>query len=118
MKYGVCAFSGHDIHRGKGRIVVFRNGSSFLLANSKCRSHFMRGMNPKKLNWTLPSRINRKKAVAFKTSKVQAPKIVKPIRAFVGMSLDELKSKMAPEQPKSDPSPRFSKRDKIKSLTK
>ncbi|KAI5185505.1 large subunit ribosomal protein L24e [Nematocida homosporus] len=117
MKYGVCSFSGHSIYRGKGRIVVFSNGSSFLLGNRKSRSYFMRKMNPKKLSWTLASRISRKKATAFKVSKVQAPKVVKSIRSFVGLSLDELKNKMGAEEVKQEPSVRFSKRDKIKRVS-
>lgn len=118
MKYGECCFSGHAIYSGKGRTMVMPNGSSFLLGRRKCRSYFMRGLNPKKLDWTRASRIVRKKAVAFKTSKIQAPKMVKPIRPYVGLSLEELKKKIAPEKPEQASSQRTSKREKIKSLAK
>lgn len=118
MKFGVCSFSGHGIHRGKGRIVVLPNGSSFLFARKKCRGLFEKGMNPKKISWTLASRIIHKKAVAFKPSKVSAPKVTKSVRAFVGLSLDDLKSKMSTEKVERAPSARFNKRDKIRSIAK
>ncbi|OAG31539.1 large subunit ribosomal protein L24e [Nematocida displodere] len=118
MKFGECCFSGHSIYRGKGRQVVLPNGASFLLGTRKSRSYFMRGMNPKRLSWTLASRIIHKKAVAYKTSKVQAPKVIKPVRSFVGLSLDDLKNKISTEKVESTPSVRFSKRDKIKSIAK
>lgn len=118
MKFGVCSFSGHSIYRGKGRIIVLPNGTSFLFAKKKCRSHFRMGMNPKKISWTLASRIVHKKAVAFKPSKVSAPKVTKSVRAFVGLSLDDLKKKMSTEKVEQAPSVRFNKRDKIKSIAK
>lgn len=120
MKYGVCSFSGHAIYRGKGRIVVLGNGSAFLFGKGKGRRYFEKKLNPKKLRWTLASRISRKKATAFKTSKVQAPKVVKPIRSFVGLSLEELKSKIASEKPQASASTRSNRRnkDKIQSIAK
>ncbi|KAI5181061.1 large subunit ribosomal protein L24e [Nematocida sp. AWRm80] len=116
MKFGVCCFSGHAIYRGKGRIVVQANGTSYLLGSSKSRSYFSKGMNPKRLAWTLASRINHKKATAFKVSRVKAPEVVKSIRSFVGLSLEELKSKISTEKVEPKPSVRFSKRDKIKNI--
>ncbi|KAI5171680.1 large subunit ribosomal protein L24e [Nematocida sp. LUAm3] len=122
MKYGICSFSGHAIYRGKGRIVVLGNGSAFLFGKGKGRRYFEKKMNPKKLGWTMASRISRKKATAFKTSKVQAPKVVKPIRSFVGLSLEELKSKIASEKPQApaSTSTRANRRnkDKIQSIAK
>ncbi|EHY65415.1 large subunit ribosomal protein L24e [Nematocida ausubeli] len=119
MKFGVCSFSGHAIHRGKGRILVRPNGATFLLAKKKCRSHLQMGMNPKKVSWTLASRIIRKKAVAFKSSSISVPKVAKPVRAFVGLSLNDLKSKMSSEsEVAKSGSVRFSKRDKIRSIAK
>ncbi|KAH9386306.1 large subunit ribosomal protein L24e [Nematocida major] len=118
MKFGVCSFSGQAIYRGKGRILVRNNGSTFLLAKKKCRSHFNMGMNPKKISWTLASRIVRKKAVAFKSSNMTAPKVTKSVRAFVGLSLSELKSKMATKPAEKTTSVRFNKRDKIRSIAK
>ncbi|KAI5188980.1 large subunit ribosomal protein L24e [Nematocida minor] len=119
MKFGVCSFSGQAIYRGKGRIVVLPNGTSYLLAKKKCRSLFEKGMNPKKISWTLASRIIHKKAVAFKPSKVSVPKVTKAVRAFVGLSLEELKSKMSTEKgEQKTASVRFNKRDKIKSIAK
>ncbi|KAI5126605.1 large subunit ribosomal protein L24e [Nematocida parisii] len=121
MKFGVCSFSGHAIHRGKGRILVRPNGATFLLSKKKCRSHLQMGMNPKKIGWTLASRIIRKKAVAFKSSSVTVPKVAKSVRAFVGLSLSDLKSKMESstgEAPAKSGSVRFTKRDKIRSIAK
>lgn len=118
MKFGVCSFSGHAIYRGKGRILVRPNGSTFLLSKKKCRRHFELGMNPKKISWTLASRIIRKKAVAFKSSNVSVPKVTKSVRAFVGLSLSDLKSKMAEAPAEKTTSIRFNKRDKIRSIAK
>jgi len=118
MKYGVCSFSGQTIHKGKGRILVVKNGSSFLLGNSKNRKYFTKGMNPKQLSWTLSSRIARGKAVAFKTTKVQTKKTEKSIRSFVGLSLEELKSKMSTDNKEDTTAVRFNKKDKIRNAAR
>ncbi|KAI5189735.1 large subunit ribosomal protein L24e [Nematocida sp. AWRm77] len=94
MKYGVCSFSGHAIHKGKGRVLVMPNGTSFLFGTKKSRSYFLKGMNPKQLSWTMTSRILHKKAEAFKSSTINVPKVEKKVKSYVGLSLEELKHKI------------------------
>lgn len=119
MRYGVCCFSGHGVQYGKGRILVMTSGSSFLLGSRKARSHFQRKMDPKNIAWTGSSRTARKKGGAEKEAKRKGPQVVKSVRSFVGMSLEELKQKMhKPEAPGQAPAhARMNKkREKIKAV--
>jgi ribosomal protein L24E len=122
MRYGTCCFSGHGIPKGKGRIVVLPNGSSYLLGTRKARSYFLKGIKPRKVAWTLSARIAKNKTASIEKGEVRkGTKVVKTLRSFAGMSLEELKSKMKNKDAPVEPMPassRHRRKAKIRNASK
>lgn len=46
-----CAFTGKEIPKGKGIMLVKKNGTILAFIDSKAKKNYLLGRNPRKLGW-------------------------------------------------------------------
>ncbi len=99
VKTELCAFSETRIYPGKGRRFVTKGGQMVLLGNSKVRALYHQKLKPAKLTWTQGWRRMHKKLNLEAQAKRRVRRVVKAIRAPVGISQEDLKKKIKKDAP-------------------
>ncbi|ORY98049.1 ribosomal protein L24-like protein [Syncephalastrum racemosum] len=93
MKLEICAFSGHKIYPGKGKVFVRSDSKTFRFINGKTESLFLQRINPRKIGWTQVYRRLNKKGVTEEARKKRTRRTVKHERAVAGATWDDIRAK-------------------------
>lgn len=91
MLDGVSIYSGRAIPKGSGTFKISNDGKSMLCMGRKERTLIKRGVNPKNIGWTIPSRVSRKKHELFSSQQKNIPRLAKIERGFKAVAADSLK---------------------------
>ncbi|MGD0716997.1 MAG: 50S ribosomal protein L24e [Halobacteriota archaeon] len=62
MEKRTCSFCGGAIELGTGKMFVKRDGTVYHFCSSKCEKNFRLGRLARRVAWTEPGRLARKKA--------------------------------------------------------
>ncbi|MGZ4847926.1 MAG: 50S ribosomal protein L24e [Halobacteriota archaeon] len=62
MEKRTCSFCGGAIELGTGKMFVKRDGTVYHFCSSKCEKNFRLGHLARRVAWTEPGRLARKKA--------------------------------------------------------
>ena len=101
VKTDICQFSEFRIYPGHGKKLITREGKIAILISKKTESFFQRKVKSHTIRWAIAWRRKNKKirndAAAAKKRKNRVRKVQ---RAYVGVTLDELRKKHSekPEQ--------------------
>lgn len=107
IKTEICSFSDYRVYPGRGQKFIARDGKVYFFINSKSASLHKQRIKPAKVKWTpvcpKVSRNNlsqswRKANKKFQTEvshRRRSKKAAKMQKAFLGLSLDDLKAKRA-----------------------
>ncbi|GAB5365497.1 hypothetical protein AAMO2058_001063400 [Amorphochlora amoebiformis] len=92
IKTDLCFFTECKVYPGHGIRYVRKDGKHLTFLNAKAFSLYKQRKKAQRLRWTLVWR-RKHKSTAKKTIRKKTKKTVKVVRAFAGISLDELKKR-------------------------
>ena len=91
IKTEICSFSEWRIYPGRGARYVSKDGKTHLFLTSKAKWLFLRKVKAQKIRWTVAWRRLNKKIKTDNENKKSRKKHGKPLKAIVGVSVDELR---------------------------
>ncbi|KAK1445019.1 hypothetical protein BgAZ_109250 [Babesia gibsoni] len=95
IKTELCSYSDYRVYPGRGQKFVARDGKVYFFINSKSASLHKQRVKPAKLKWNLSWRKANKKFQTETASRRRSKKAAKMQKAFLGLSLEDLKAKRA-----------------------
>ncbi|GIX61720.1 ribosomal protein L24e, putative [Babesia caballi] len=95
IKTELCSFTDYRVYPGRGQKFVARDGKVYFFINSKSASLHKQRVKPAKVKWTPSWRKANKKFQTEVSHRRRSKKAAKYQKAFLGLSLDELKAKRA-----------------------
>ncbi|CDR97255.1 ribosomal protein L24e, putative [Babesia bigemina] len=95
IKTELCSFSDYRVYPGRGQKFVARDGKVYFFLTSKAASLHKQRVKPAKVKWTPSWRKANKKFQTVVSHRRRSKKAAKYQKAFLGLSLDELKAKRA-----------------------
>jgi large subunit ribosomal protein L24e len=101
VKTDICQFSEFRIYPGHGKKLITREGKIAILITKKTESFFQRKVKSHSIRWAIAWRRKNKKIRSdTATEKKRRNRVRKIQRAYVGVTLDELRKKQneKPEQ--------------------
>ena len=101
IKTEVCEFTEYRVYPGKGQRFVTKDGKVHFFISHKAASMFRQRIRPVKLQWTQAWRKMNKKGKTEAYTKKRSRRTQRIQKAFVGLSLDDLKTKKAAPKPKT-----------------
>jgi len=113
IKTELCEFTDFRVYPGRGQRFVSKDGKVHFFISHKVASLFRQRIKPVKLHWTQAWRKMNKKGKTEAYTKKRTRRAQRIQKAFVGLSLDELKTKKA-TAPKAKTTETFTKEHKEK----
>lgn len=104
IKTEVCEFTEYRVYPGRGQRYVTKDGKVHFFISHKVASLFRQRIRPVKLHWTQAWRKMNKKGKSEAYTRKRTRRTQRIQKAFVGLSLDELKTKKAAPKPKTSES--------------
>jgi large subunit ribosomal protein L24e len=101
IKTELCEFTEYRVYPGKGQRYVTKDGKVHFFISHKVASLFRQRIRPVKLTWTQAWRKMNKKGKTEAYTRKRTRRTQRIQKAFVGLSLDELKTKKAAPKPKT-----------------
>ena len=101
IKTETCEFTEYRVYPGRGQRFVSKDGKVHFFINHKVASLFRQRIKPVKLHWTQAWRKMNKKGKTETYTKKKTRRTQRIQKAFVGLSLEELKTKKAAPKPKT-----------------
>ncbi|GBE59297.1 NUDIX family protein [Babesia ovata] len=95
IKTELCSFSDYRVYPGRGQKFVARDGKVYFFLTSKAASLHKQRVKPAKVKWTPSWRKANKKFQTVVSHRRRSKKAAKYQKAFLGLSLEELKAKRA-----------------------
>ncbi|GFE52996.1 60S ribosomal [Babesia ovis] len=95
IKTELCSFSDYRVYPGRGQKFVARDGKVYFFISSKSASLHKQRVKPAKVKWTPSWRKANKKFQTEVSHRRRSKKAARYQKAFLGLSLDELKAKRA-----------------------
>jgi large subunit ribosomal protein L24e len=95
MRTESCGFSGHKIYPSRGILFIRNDGKSYRFVNQRAKRYFSNGKSPRKFRWTVFFRQFRKKGALETVTKRRTRKVVRPLKAIIGASLEVIKIRRA-----------------------
>ena len=99
IKTELCEFTDYRVYPGRGQRFVSKDGKVHFFISHKVASLFRQRIKPVKLHWTQAWRKMNKKGKTEAYTKKRTRRTQRIQKAFVGLSLDELKTKKAAPKP-------------------
>lgn len=101
IKTELCEFTEYRVYPGKGQRFVSKDGKVHFFISHKVASLFRQRIRPVKLHWTQAWRKMNKKGKTEAYTKKRTRRTQRLQKAFVGLSLEEHKTKKAASKPKT-----------------
>jgi large subunit ribosomal protein L24e len=101
IKTELCEFTEYRVYPGKGQRFVSKDGKVHFFISHKVASLFRQRIKPVKLHWTQAWRKMNKKGKTEAYTKKRTRRTQRIQKAFVGLSLEDLKTKKAAPKPKT-----------------
>ncbi|EDO07921.1 putative ribosomal protein L24e [Babesia bovis T2Bo] len=95
IKTELCSFSDYRVYPGRGQKFVARDGKVYFFLSSKSASLHKQRVKPAKVKWTPSWRKANKKFQTEVSGRRRSKKAARYQKAFLGLSLEELKAKRA-----------------------
>ena len=100
IKTELCEFTEYRVYPGRGQRYVTKDGKVHFFLSSKAACLFKNRLKPVKLRWTQNWRRMNKKGKTEAYTKKRTRRTQRLQKAFVGLSLEDLKTKKSAPKPK------------------
>ena len=99
IKTELCEFTEYRVYPGRGQRFVTKDGKVHFFISHKAASLFRQRIKPVKLQWTQAWRKMNKKGKTEAYTKKRTRRTQRIQKGFVGLSLEEIKTKKATPKP-------------------